>query len=591
MGKYDIGEKLKSDCKLTVYDLAEEIANELRLDDTKSIEMDLGFSKSGLLKKLKDKLNFDAREIAKISEEEQFKMCKLLKELYFIEKYGHPKYVLRYAPEAKTKIRITDILKKPRLSNINTYYSRHSEFGQVFEQLLSDIKLNVDDADDRITIIDTIETYWQNLSQYQYEYVLRDSALENKKEALIELKKINKSLNNILALIDKNNTPPDIQTEGVMETFFDILLTFKKLCYEEDRIRLFNYIDMDLKPNKEYTDLFKKYEETYIDISVLSSLKDLFSWADEHECREDLYSLLSYGEGISKSDYKHYDYAIKHCQTILNWLKREKESMDLSHGVSLVLFLAVIQEFVYIKKHNNDYKIRSDYYGYNSVGDTLISSIKHPEKEPAPAIVDVWIRRIETRFCSNFGVYDLISEKNKAEVTIYKIKKFILSFHNIRFVKVVHDYLFHQAAVSHINCDLVKKSRQIFENKLISILELNGTFIEVLVSEKNSKHVEEMFRELLSVLILESNGEGIILSKLEELAIQVAQHIIEEYNKENDPLKELTHVFPITGLDGSYKNYFLSFKFDKDSQVLIYMQFGIINTEEMAMLSKIGLIQ
>ena len=99
---------------MTVYDLASEIVNEFKLPDAKAVEMKLGYSKSGLLYKLKKILNFDAKEMANGSKEEQFRMYKLLKVLYIFEKIGKPKKVRAYDTESKIKIKIIDILAKPR---------------------------------------------------------------------------------------------------------------------------------------------------------------------------------------------------------------------------------------------------------------------------------------------------------------------------------------------------------------------------------------------------------------------------------------------------------------------------------------------
>lgn len=43
---------------------------------------------SGIIDKLKSILNFDIEKIASTSQKEKFDMLKLLKKLYFIEKYG-----------------------------------------------------------------------------------------------------------------------------------------------------------------------------------------------------------------------------------------------------------------------------------------------------------------------------------------------------------------------------------------------------------------------------------------------------------------------------------------------------------------------
>lgn len=581
MGKYDISAELTNDCKLTVYDLAKEIDTELELDDTKAIEMKLGNGKSGLLKKLKDILKFDVEEIAKDSEEEQFQMYKLLKELYLIEKYGRKKYVGRFYPNINLKIKIIDILAKPRLSNIKTYYSEYSEFGTVFDKLFSDICSIVEDSNERIRLFESIESYWQNLSQYQYNYVAYDSAMGHKKETLTELNKINEGLNRILTLIDNSNSSLTLPTEGVMGTFLNILLTYKRLCYEEDRIRLFNYINYDFHFNTEYTELFKKYEEMAIDISSISTLEELLSWAAEHECQEDLIFLLSYGEGIVKSDYRHYDYAIKHSKTVFKWLQKEKVFWVQSDQVYLALFLSIILEVVYTRKFSN-VSIRSDFYGYKNVKETLTSPFAHPEKEPVPAIIDVWIRRIETRYWANYGLSELITEKNKAEVALFRIKKYILSFRNIQYLKVAQDFLFHKAAVCHINCNMVNVARRFFEEKLAIILKEKYVLA-------NSKRSEERFRELLSVLIFESYYKLIIIqSRVEELVSQIAQCVYKA-DKKDASSRQQKRVFVLHELEGCRIKYKLKLRIEMNRKTYSFQQLDMFKTEqEMAVLNELG---
>lgn len=90
------------------------------------------------------------QQIADQSPEEYFDMLKILKLLYYIEK---PK-------KANDRIRITDILSKPRLGNILTNDSQTSIYGEVFQKLYNQIKSGVKDADKRCSDLEEVDKKW-----------------------------------------------------------------------------------------------------------------------------------------------------------------------------------------------------------------------------------------------------------------------------------------------------------------------------------------------------------------------------------------------------------------------------------------------
>lgn len=217
MGKFDINAQLTNESKLTKYDLCKDIHNEI--DSSYSFN-DIMFKLknpqgSGLIDKLKKHLNFDIEKMEKVSTTEKFDTLKLLKELFSIEKDGLPKYVNDYELTANIRIHIIDILKKPRLSNIKSYYGNGTQYGEILEKLFDNIRSNVPDASERISKIEKIDSYWQYLAQKQFDYVFSDMALANMDNSLKELQRINKTLESIFNKLDINEINLHTSTEGV----------------------------------------------------------------------------------------------------------------------------------------------------------------------------------------------------------------------------------------------------------------------------------------------------------------------------------------------------------------------------------------
>lgn len=237
MRKYDIKAEFPDKGNLSLYDLLTEIDKEYDLYNDINIYRDKfkNSDKSGIIDKLNNLLHFDIEAMANESHIATFEALKLLKELFVIEKYGLPKKMWF---KKNIRIRITDILAKPRMSNITTYLSGKSVYNDVFKRLFEDIKYNVDDAEKRIYFVDKIDAQWQYIEQKQFDYVTSDMALSDPDSALTELKRINQKLDNIISDIESESEPIDIPTEGVMNTFFNMLLIHKKLCYLTDRISM-----------------------------------------------------------------------------------------------------------------------------------------------------------------------------------------------------------------------------------------------------------------------------------------------------------------------------------------------------------------
>ena len=195
MGKYDIYAEFPDEECLSLYDLLNELDREYKLYDDLLIYRDKFKNNdgSGIIDRLKSLLDFDIEAMAKEMDNSKFEELKLLKELFIIEKYGKPKKNKRFMSEEGIRIRITNILAKPRMQNVSTYLSATNEYSSVFEELFDDIKCNVDDEEKRIDTIDRIDAQWQYIAQKQFDYVTSDMALSDTDSALKELVRMQQS--------------------------------------------------------------------------------------------------------------------------------------------------------------------------------------------------------------------------------------------------------------------------------------------------------------------------------------------------------------------------------------------------------------
>ena len=187
MGRFDIEKKYSEDCPVSWHSLYMDLVYEFErshpgeyIDEDTIRDKFTNSDASGLVDKLKSVLSFDISSIAGNDNSERFDMFKILKLLFYIEKYGDPKTKI---VSDNYRVQITDILAKPRLSNVPSEYTSHSVYGKIFGQLYSDVKKMVSDAEEREQRLEQINEYWEYITDKVFDYVINDRALEKPEEA------------------------------------------------------------------------------------------------------------------------------------------------------------------------------------------------------------------------------------------------------------------------------------------------------------------------------------------------------------------------------------------------------------------------
>lgn len=81
----------------------------------------------------------------------------------------------------------------------------------------------------------------------------------------------------------------------------------------------------------------------------------------------------------------------------------------------------------------------------------MLPSIKKNKDDVDYILVYIWIRRVKTRFSINYGVHDLIIEKNKAELLMFKIKEILYGYNNLNDLEQANAYVSHIIDITHNN--------------------------------------------------------------------------------------------------------------------------------------------
>lgn len=189
MGKFDVDKKYIEGCSVSWHFLYMDLVDEFEnshpgkfIDEDTIRDKFTNKDGSGLVDKLKSVLDFDIDGIAGADATERFDMFKILKLLFYIEKYGDPKTKV---VSDNYRVQITDILAKPRLANVPSEHTPHSIYGEYFEQLYSDIKKMVNGAEKREQRLQQINEYWEYITDKVFDYVINDRAMEQPEEALV----------------------------------------------------------------------------------------------------------------------------------------------------------------------------------------------------------------------------------------------------------------------------------------------------------------------------------------------------------------------------------------------------------------------
>lgn len=481
MGKYDIGSEKINGWRYTINDLSNELQGELNLAQGQD-EIRLKFKnvqKSGLIDKLKDELNFRIEEF-----ENTFQSLQLLKYLYLIEKAGESKVKANGAD--KSRIRIIDILAKPRLDNIQNLISPKSVYGTLLSKIETDIgrALPTIEMEDRKKRIESFLGYWNAMLIAAFDYVYTEKALRQPESAKDELVRIERFVNDrILAKLPKIKTLQIPYSEQPFQVFYNCIICHRVLCLQIDNVNINYQICIDGEPPKEYIDLFIKHENHTVQKQFL---KLLATGQYEIQNLEAHFKKLVFGKlEITESDFKQFKSASKYVLILLQWLKEFKKA-EYSEGIPLPFYLVAIQEIMFVKRTGE--KFKNDYYGNTYQIKAMFAALKNPEK--ADAVIKLaWITKLENRYAINLGSYEQLQIKRRIENSIYQIQTRLFEYQNLTDIELASFSIGHFLARSMVSREVTVQ----LSNKFSEIIYRLCGYRSVVVNN----NVYDFFREMM----------------------------------------------------------------------------------------------
>ncbi|MGO4532283.1 hypothetical protein AB4Z30_24640 [Paenibacillus sp. 2TAF8] len=578
MSKYNLGQKEQMNCLLTMNELCEEIADESENMESSSVEAIRNKFKnsdrSGIINKLEKMLGFYIEDF-----EDKYSRLKLLKYLYNIEKKGDSKSKGGFAK--KTRVRIIDIINKPRLDNIATDITTKSAYGEITSMLKNNIAIEIeeDTRKKKHDFFEFFNSYWDQIITKLFDYVISQGALHNPEAAVKELERIKSFLETrvLSRLPDENLKLP--YRESPFEIFYNILLSHEVLCNDADRLNINYQISLDIPPTKQYNEIFKKHEAQWVIKAerIPEMLERICSDRPIEDSQLDIIKEMLTGKTLlDKIDIKNLKFAFKYVETLLRWLENVK-NVEFLEEYHLAIFTTAIQELISVKTNKD--KFVNDFYGNKYRDKSMISVLKNGEEVDA-VIKKAWITKLENRYASNLGVYELIRTKRSVENVIFEIKKKLFIYQNMEELEVANKMILSFVSRSLISRDVA--------------WDISGKFGELI--NKYCSEYRFIIRDR-GINVLDMFREFLFYEKTMEKVAHDIGNMIRDFESEqavNDysyiVAREMCYTFEIQ-LSNTYRKEFL-FKFivDRKNKVLEGLNFlEVVSDEESQKKIKLGL--
>ena len=570
MAKYDMNSTFSDSYKLTLSELCHELMDEYEAETGNEPKGEETYrnkfknhDRSGILDKLKDKLQLDLEKIA-INDRERFNMLKILKQLYYIEKSGEPKNKLTL--DQNVRIPIIDILAKPVLDNVFTCDNSQSEYGDIILGVLMQLEEVIPDARERYSTLQNINNDWETIGFKMFNYILTDKSFSNPEVATAELKRINSFLRDkILVKLRKLDPEKYLKPEGVMTTYYTVIRTCWLMSYASDRINIINSIPIETNIDDRWIDFYQKYgRKKYTLKTLVDDFKQGLCTGNFSEPAKLLYNLVTYGKPIDDCEMKHYKYAIEHIYTIIDCMKSIGRT-DLSHGLYIGTIASIIQVIVYNKKNNT--KIPNSYFGYKNRYLSLMSVIR--SKDHVKRIIqEAWLTCIENQVAINFGASGMISEKRKIDNSLFEIKKIIYSYKNLKSMKYVSDFLLEYVDCNLVSSEFVKTQSVNFINAIVNKLSKPAKKIIPSLNTSLAQANNSVMYLFKHPLVINSNS-------LPDLADKVAQVLNAFYEDNDDPALIMYNFKKNLKVEYKHQTYLFRYKFfvDKSKHIFRHLYF------------------
>ncbi len=580
MPKYNLGQNERTKCLLTMNELCKEIADENENENMESNSVEAIRNKfknsdqSGIVDKLEKLLCFHIEEFT-----DKYSRLKLLKYLYNIEKRGISKSKSKLYN--KTRVRIIDILNKPRLDNIKTDITTKSAYGSITAMMKKNIaiELSEDIQKSKQVYFEYLNSYWDQIVTKLFDYVITDRALCDPTTALKELERIRVFLEaRVLSRLPNENLKLPYK-ESLFEIFYNILLSHEVLCNDADRVNINYKISLDDPPTKQYCEIFKKHEDKFVVKSdkIPEILKKICIKGDIEDSDIDIIKKMLTGKTLLDTvDVKNLRFAFKYVETLLGWFENVKK-VDFTEGYNFSIFTTAIQELISVNTNKEIFV--NDFYGNKYTAKSMISALKNGEEVDA-VIKQAWITKLENRYAANLGVLELIKAKRLVENVIFEIKKKLFIYKNMEDLKVANEMIIYFISRSLISRDVA--------------MGIGGEFGELI-----NKSCSE-YRFIIcdrGINVLNMFREFLLYEKTMEEVVDDISDMIRDFESEQDHndysyivAREMVYTFGIQLSNTHEKRFLFNFIVNRKDKVLEGLNFmEVISDEESQKTIEIGL--
>lgn len=425
MGYFDLNSSRPENVKLSLYELSKEIAKEVNNDNLTTDEIVKKFKNShgtGIVNHLEVDLHFF------VDEYDDFQKLQLLKMLYYYEKEGK-------------RLKLTEILKKPRLENIKSAYETDTLYGKYLADLkekLEDI-IGEDTAKNRKELIYRKNQRWNTVLANILMYAYGEEGLkpENLRATIFNLENTKRFIDE--KILDKLSVPKHHQAnEDIFIAFYTMLIAHEMVCEQEDRIASYDSAEIYPSENEEYIKDFAKLEKGLLTESEQDRIIDkLIDGAKDVRFYKRM--IFKKKSALDKNEIDGLRMVKKHLPTLRKWVMNHKDT-GYPDKMYAAWFVTLIQEAMYCKE--NKVAVVNDAYGILEGRRTLTAILKKPDTAQAKQI-QMWLIRIENRYGANIGASELLMTAREAEKTFIKIRRWMLQFHNMSDIEFVDTALVH----------------------------------------------------------------------------------------------------------------------------------------------------
>lgn len=461
---------------------------------------------------------------------------------------------LLYMFEKKEGINIIQLLKNATLENVDNscigvYTKNGSDISKFKYEIMKEIEPNfIFNSNSQIrAIIHTWTQILECLKMHLINSFFYDSSNE-----------LNRILNFVQDVYKKINLNLNTNYKhNVFETVYLYIIKNENIGREKDILSIQEKISQEIKDNNKLPG--EEYVSRYKELANVRILKEnIEKYIDEN--LEEVTRLVLMQESITEDDERYIKSIVKYINPLLDIIESGTTCLH-EKGLSITFVISCLQEILISKDTREKYT--ASYFKSDCKPKTLFSILKNPSKYEEIYKI-LWIKKVDTKFYCNLGLYGQLMLFNQIEKTVDDIIVKILSLNSLSDIKIVNELLSDLISTTLVSDDVALKNAEEFATVL------NGKInYKVCIKTHNA----------LNFFKVGLNGE-MLLELIDNISSYVDKMI-------KDYVLERSYQIPI---EFNEKEYSLIVRIKNNYKIIDFTYFVGINSDETAeRLEEIGL--